>query len=97
MKQASDLFQNYEIKKTNLNERSSLLKQFQDEINKERPYTYKNSKGKKVKVNKITGKELALRVAHVKTEDLYYFLSVCRDEKNRKGSFSKCFFGRLKK
>lgn len=40
---------------------------------------------------------IGFRLSHVKDlSDLYYFLSVCRDYKNRNGSFAKMFFGALK-
>lgn len=86
-------------KKDTLNKRSLILKDFEIQINNEREaqgWGYK--KGTKwVKVLPITGKELALRLAHIKDpEDLLYFLSVCKDYKKRKGSFQKAFFGALK-
>lgn len=93
------LFSKYEVLKPDLkkvNSRSEILKQFVDEINKERPYTYTNINGKKTKVGLITGKAVALKVSHLAENDLHYFLSVCKDSKNRNGSFSKCFFGSLK-
>lgn len=46
----------------------------------------------------ITARGLAVKLSILKnTEDLYYFLSICRDYKQRKGSFSKMFWGALKK
>lgn len=93
------LFQKYQqpIVTKNISKRSLILEMFVNEINKERPYTYTNINGKKTKVGKITGKAVAIKLAHIKDEkDLFYFLSVCKDYKNRNGSFSKCFFGSLK-
>lgn len=92
------LFQKYQepIVTKKISKRSLIIEMFVNEINKERPYTYTNVNGKKTKVGKISGKAVALKVAHLKEEDLFYFLSVCKDYKNRNGSFSKCFFGSLK-
>jgi len=92
------LFTKYQIKTKNniVNSRQEIIKEFVDEINKERPYTYTNINGRKTKVGLITGRAVALKVPHLKEPDLHYFLSVCRDYKNRNGSFSKCFFGSLK-
>ena len=69
------------------NERQDVLSQFLEEINKERLGT---------KYKPLTGRGLAIKVSHIPTKDLYYFMSVCKDYKNRQGSFSKCFFGSLK-
>lgn len=69
-------------------ERQYVLSQFVDEINKERLGTsYKP----------ITGRYVAVKLAHIKDmHTLYWFLSECKDSKNRNGSFSKRFFGSLK-
>lgn len=70
------------------NERQAILKMFEDEINKERINT---------KYKPITGRAVAMKCSHLKDNfTLYYFHSQCLDYKNRKGSFSKCFFGSLK-
>jgi hypothetical protein len=67
------------------NERQSILKEFVDEINKER-------EGSKWKP--ITGRAVAMKLQLLKTnQDLYAYLSECRDYKNRNGSFGKRFFG----
>ena len=90
---------NFEEKKSTLNKRSLILKEFETEINNERERLgWGYYVGKKwTKTIPITGKELAIRLAHVKdTEELFYFLSKCRDYKNRQGSFQKAFFGSLK-
>ena len=90
---------NLETKKSTLNKRSLILRDFETEINNERASNnWKYKVGKVWKNYKpITGKELSLRLAHIKEiEDLLYFLSTCMDYKHRKGSFSKCFFGSLK-
>lgn len=84
-------------KKTITNERQAVIKEFVDEINKERPSKYKDSKGKLKVLDIIKPRAVAIKLGHIKdTKELYYFLSVCRDYKKRNGSFSKCFFGSLK-
>lgn len=87
-----------EFKKPKItNERQSIIKEFVDEINKERPLKYKDKNGNIKTLQKVTAKAVAVKLGHLKDlKDLYYFLSVCRDYKNRNGSFSKCFFGALK-
>jgi hypothetical protein len=69
------------------NKRQSILKEFVDEINTERLGTSWKPVG---------ARTVAIKLAHLTEFDLFYFLSVCRDYKKRKGSFSKCFFGSLK-
>lgn len=69
-------------------ERAFVLSQFVEEINKERLAT---------KWQPITGRAVAMKLSHLKDNGtLYFFLSQCRDYKNRHGSFSKYFFGALK-
>ena len=88
MQLVQSLFQNYEVKKSKAtSERASVVEQFVDEINKERF---------KTKYKPVTGKMIAMKTSHVSMNDLYYFLSTCKDYQNRSGSFSKCFFGSLK-
>lgn len=71
-----------------LNERQGILKQFLEEINKERVGT---------KYKPLTGRAVAIKLSHLKdNHTLYFFLSQCKDYKNRQGSFSKYFFGALK-
>lgn len=70
-----------------VNKRQWLIKEFVDELNKER-------KGTKLK--NVTGKMIAIKLSHLNEFDLSYFLSECRDYKHRKGSFGKMFFGALK-
>lgn len=91
------LFQKYQepIVTKKVSKRSLILEEFVNEINKERPCTYIKN-GKKVRLEKITGKAVAIKLAHLKEDDLFYFLSVCKDYKNRNGSFSKRFFGSIK-
>ncbi len=69
-------------------ERAFIISQFLEEINKERIGT---------RFKPMTGRGVAIKLGHLKDNyTLYYFLSTCRDAKNRRGSFSKCFFGSLK-
>lgn len=70
------------------NERQSIIKQFIDEINSERKHE---------KLKPLTDKHIAVKLGILKTnEDLYAFLSECRDYKKRSGSFGKRFFGGFK-
>lgn len=82
-------FNNYKLpeRKKLTNERQAVIKEFVDVINQERIGT---------KFKPVTGKSIALMLAHLSMQDLYYFLSVCKDYKNRSGSFSKCYYGALK-
>lgn len=84
-----DTLKDFNLEKKEIkSERAEIISQFVDEINKEREGT---------KWQPVTGKGIAMKVSHIKEKsDLYYFLSVCKDYKNRGGSFSKCFFGSLK-
>lgn len=89
MKQINQLFniEKYQEKKIN-SERASIISEFVEEINKERIGT---------KFKKIQPRAVAIKLGHIKNkQDLYYFLSTCKDYKKRNGSFSKCFFGALK-
>lgn len=93
------LFQKYQEFTPNenkVNKRALIIQQFVDEINKERPCTYLNKAGKKVKLGLINARAVAIKVSHLKEFDLMYFLSECKDYKNRNGSFSKKFFGAMK-
>ena len=69
------------------NERQELISQFVTAINEERD-------GKKYK--KVTGRQIAIKLSHLDLQTLYYLMSVCRDAKNRMGSFSKYFWYLLK-
>lgn len=76
------------ISDTSRNELEYVINQFKDELNKERVGTkYKPLSFIAVKMKLLKIKEL---------RELYSFLSVCRDSKNRQGSFSRAFFGILK-
>jgi len=89
-------FENITPTKGATSKRASIIEEFVTEINKERPCTYKVN-GVKKKLGKITPRAVAIKLSHIKSEhDLTYFLSVCRDYKNRHNSFSKAFFGGIK-
>ena len=94
------LFQKYQELKPNtkkVNKRGLIIQEFTNEINKERPCTYKDKNGNKKKLGLITPRAVAIKLGHIKNEfDLMYFLSECKDYKNRNGSFSKKFFGAMK-
>lgn len=70
------------------NERQSIIKSFVDELNKERDVT---------KFKPVTGRQIANKLSILKTnQELYEFLSECKDYKVRKGSFGKRFWGGFK-
>lgn len=79
-----------EFKKSTItSERQSIIKQFVDEINKERINT---------KWKPITARAVAIKLGTLKSNrELYEFLSECRDYKARNGSFGRRFFGDLVK
>jgi hypothetical protein len=78
----------YKLEQKRINSRRSLiLNQFQETINKEREGT---------KWKPLTGKAIAIKTSHLNLAELEYFYSLCKDYKQRNGSFSKCFFGALK-
>jgi len=68
-------------------ERATVISIFVQEINKERTGT---------KFKQLSPKAIAIKLSHLKLQDLYTFLSLCRDYKNRQKSFSRYFFGALK-
>lgn len=68
--------------------RAEPIKEITDLINQERVGT---------KFKQITSKFVAIKTAHLKTnQDFHYLISVGKDSKRRGGSFSKVFFGSLK-
>lgn len=68
-----------------LTKRGCIITQLQTEINKER--------GKLKPVKFVT---IMIKLQGIPEDDIAYCLSNCKDYKNRKGSFSKCFWGSLK-
>ena len=88
MKEIKNIIRDYNIQTSKAkSERASIIQEFVEEINLER----KDTKWKAIKPVVV-----AVKLSHLKTNELYPFLSQCRDYKIRKGSFSKCFFGCLK-
>lgn len=88
----NNLFENFKLpekeKSRITNERQEIISQFVDEINKERIGT---------KYKPVTGRAIAIKLSILKTnQELYQFLSECRDYKNRQGFFGKRFFGGFK-
>lgn len=74
---------------------TDLIQEFQFEINKEAGVIYKVGEKKK-KTRAYSFADVRGRVKHLSYQDLRYFMSVCKDYKNRHGSFRKAFFGALK-
>mgnify|MGYP000920922503 CR=1 FL=1 len=64
------------------NERQSVLKEIQTEMEKD---------------GKVNVKLLAIRLSHIPTEDLYFMISEAKDYRKRgKGEFSKYIWGSIK-
>ena len=76
-----------QIKQGANSERASVIEEFVHEINKERIGT---------KYKPVSGKQIAIKLSHLKLQDLYTFLSLAKDYKNRQGVFGKFFWGALK-
>ena len=68
-------------------ERADVIRQFVEEINRERTGT---------KYKQLSPKAIAIKLSHLDLGSLYTFLSLCKDYKNRQGAFGKYFFGALK-
>ena len=85
-----DVMSEYKIKEkpksTITNQRQDFTKKFVEEINKQREGT---------KYKPVTGQAIAIKLGHVKTEDLYAFYKVCKSNKGKTG-FSGAFFAKLK-
>lgn len=78
----------YKAKKA-ISERADIVSVFKNEIDKERINT---------KYKPVNARRLAIMLSVLKTnQELYEFLSICKDYKTRNGSFSKRFFGGFKK
>ncbi len=114
-----DILKKYERPKTTItSQRAEIIKQFFDELTRERKIdnwmrylgvnrvrcskggiklTPDEFKKHELFLKPFTASYIAFRLSHVKDlSDLYYFLSICKDSKNKTGSFSKTFFGALK-
>lgn len=60
------------------------------------PLSAEQFKNHEMFLKPLTARFVAVKLAKLSESDLYYFLSECRDYKNRNGSFSKMFFGAQK-
>jgi len=69
-------------------ERGDILDTFLKSVNSERIGT---------KFKPMAIRTLAIKLGHIPTKDLYYLESICKDAKNRGGSYSKVLFGSIKK
>ena len=96
MKKIGELLQKPQEKSNARSRRDELITEFIEGINKERPTTYKNLQGKKVKLDLVKPRFVAIKLSHLSVPELEWFLSECKDSRNRTGSFSKRFFGSLK-
>lgn len=70
-------------------ERATIVKQFVDRLSAERnakPFYIKD--GKRVSLKPISARTVAIRISYVKTSDLYYIYSICKDAR----SFSEMFW-----
>ncbi len=67
-----------------VNERQAIIAEFVERINKERIGT---------RWKPVTGKGIAMKLSHLKKDDLLYFLSEC---KSARCGFGSAFFGSLK-
>lgn len=84
-KSLKDILENYKLKiteKAPRSERSDLIGKFTDRLNLTRDG---------VKFKKLSYARVGMILAHIPTEDLYYFWRVCEDAK----SFSKFFWWAL--
>ena len=81
-------YEKKEKKKRGGGERATIVKEFIDEINSERKHE---------KLKPLTDTYVAVKLGILKSnQDLYEFLSECKDYKKRNGSFGKRFFGGFK-
>lgn len=87
----------YQVKKRGT-EIDDVINEFVKEINQERVGKHYLKNGKKVQLKPVTFMAVKMKLYAIrnKRQDLYEFLSECRDYKNRQGSFSKIFFGATK-
>lgn len=72
--------------------RALLIEDFCKELDKDVGRTYKNKEGKLVKVKKCKPATVAFFMSHIKTDDLFYFLSDCRQAKC---GFKKAYYAGL--
>lgn len=88
MKSLFDVLEVPKVKSKITNERQEIISQFVEEINRERLGT---------KWRPVSERGIAIKLSVLKTnQEMYEFLSECKDYKNRNGSFGKRFFGGYK-
>ncbi len=73
-------------------EREDLITQFYNEL---KP-SYDKYQALKKSPRRLTIRQVAVKTAHLKREDLYYLKSICESAKREGGSYSKVFWGSLK-
>ncbi len=66
-------------------QKSASLKESQDSFRKDRSF-----------IKTFTPKQIAIKLAHIPTKDLYYLRSECRDRANRKESVGGYLLGSIK-
>lgn len=87
MQSIQDIVKEYTVSGANTKtERGELLCEFLENVNAERDK----------KLKPITWGKMAQMLGHIETQDLYAFLSMCKDRKNRSGFFSKFFWWALR-
>lgn len=86
MNKLADLIAKFEISLTKQTERGELMREFIENVNAERDKIFKP----------ITYGRMGKLLEGIPTNDLYTFLSMCKDRKQRNGSFSKFFWWALK-
>lgn len=85
--QIGEIIKEYDIKKPKrITERGELMREFIENINQERDK----------KMRPLNFGRMAVLLQGIPTNDLYAFLSMCKDRKRVNGSFSKYFWWALK-
>lgn len=82
----SDIIKDYKIEKNRKTERGEIMSEFIYNINLERDKKYKA----------MTFPRMAYLLQGIPTNDLYAFLSMCKDRQRVNGSFSKFFWWAIK-
>jgi hypothetical protein len=86
MRKLEELLKEYKEQDTGKTERGELLQEFLDNVNQERDK----------KLRSITFSRMGFLLEGLSNQDLYKFMSMCKDRKQRNGSFSKFFWWALK-
>jgi hypothetical protein len=88
MKEIGNIIKNFEVSRKKANsERAELIQWFVDELNEER---------KKTKYPDVIPAQIAVKLSHLKTKDLYTFKSQCQDRLRTGYPLGKYFWGVLK-